>query len=161
MREHRQELNKFMKEVRARDPARRMVSTMTMKMKMMMLIIMIITFQVLRYDKLYMGHDVFFYNDKSGRVERLHSAMDSSQSYTRWVDVDVDIVIIPTPAAWWRACSRLTPSRRTTATGCGDPGPSTQSPAPDPSHRYRYRAVYLHLYWSLIVKLFGSELKEK
>ena len=43
------------------------------------------TCQVLRYDKLYMGHDVFFYNDKSGRVERLHSAMDSSQSYTRWV----------------------------------------------------------------------------
>ena len=84
VREHRQELNKFMKEVRARDPARRMVSTMTMKMKIMMLIIMI-TCQVLRYDKLYMGHDVFFYNDKSGRVERLHSAMDSSQSYTRWM----------------------------------------------------------------------------
>ena len=96
MREHRQELNKFMKEVRARDPARRMVTMMMI----MMIMMMIITCQVLRYDKLYMGHDVFFYNDKSGRVERLHSAMDSSQSYTRWVDVDVDIVIIPTPAAW-------------------------------------------------------------
>ena len=71
------------------------------------------------------------------------------------------IVIIPTPAAWWRACSRQTPSRHMIATGCGDPGPSTQSPAPDPSPRYRYRAVYLQLYWSLIVKLFGSELKEK
>ena len=81
VREHRQELNKFMKEVRARDPARRMVTMM-----MMMIMMMMTTCQVLRYDKLYMGHDVFFYNDKSGRVERLHSAMDSSQSYTRWVD---------------------------------------------------------------------------
>ena len=155
MREHRQELNKFMKEVRARDPARRMVTMM------MMMMIITITCQVLRYDKLYMGHDVFFYNDKSGRVERLHSAMDSSQSYTRWVAVDVDDVITPTTAAWWRACSPLTPSRRTTATGCGDPGPSTRCPAPGPSRRYRYRAVYLYLYlyWSLIVKLFGSKLK--
>ena len=63
VREHRQELNKFMKEVRARDPARRMV---------------------LRYDKLYMGNDVFFYNDKSGRVERLQSSLDNSQSYSRY-----------------------------------------------------------------------------
>ena len=148
VREHRQELNKFMKEVRARDPARRMV---TMMMMMMMMIILIMTTcQVLRYDKLYMGHDVFFYNDKSGRVERLHSAMDSSQSYTRWVAASTCyIVIIPTPAAWWRACSRLTPSRRTTATGCGDPGPSTQSPAPDPSHRCRYVGHQ--------VRLFGSQ----
>ena len=90
VREHRQELNKFMKEVRARDPARRMVSTKTMKMKM---IILIMTCQVLRYDKLYMGHDVFFYNDKSGRVERLHSAMDSSQSYTRWVDASTSTML--------------------------------------------------------------------
>ena len=93
MREHRQELNKFMKEVRARDPARRMV-TMMMMMTMMMIMMMIITCQVLRYDKLYMGHDVFFYNDKSGRVERLHSAMDSSQSYTRWVDASTSTVMV-------------------------------------------------------------------
>ena len=90
MREHRQELNKFMKEVRARDPARRMV---TMMMKMIMMTMMTIC-QVLRYDKLYMGHDVFFYNDKSGRVERLHSAMDSSQSYTRWVDASTSTVMV-------------------------------------------------------------------
>ena len=137
MREHRQELNKFMKEVRARDPARRMVTLMTM----MIMMIVMTTCQVLRYDKLYMGHDVFFYNDKSGRVERLHSAMDSSQSYTRWVDASTCYnVITPAPAAWWRACSPLTPSRRTTATGCGDPGPSTRCPAPGPSPRYRYHS---------------------
>ena len=35
-----------------------------------------------RYDKLYMGNDVFFYNDKSGRVERLHATMEGS-SYNR------------------------------------------------------------------------------
>ena len=35
-----------------------------------------------RYDKLYMGNDVFFYNDKSGRVERLHASMEGS-SYNR------------------------------------------------------------------------------
>jgi hypothetical protein len=36
---------KFMKEVKSRDPARRMV---------------------LRYDKLYVGNDVFFFNDRTG-----------------------------------------------------------------------------------------------
>ena len=101
MREHRQELNKFMKEVRARDPARRMVTMM------MMMMIITITCQVLRYDKLYMGHDVFFYNDKSGRVERLHSAMDSSQSYTRWVAVDVDVVIHVTARSLLSLCPCL------------------------------------------------------
>ena len=39
VREHRQELNKFMKEVRARDPARRMVTMMMMIMIMMMMMI--------------------------------------------------------------------------------------------------------------------------
>ena len=37
VREHRQELNKFMKEVRARDPARRMVTMMMMMILMMMM----------------------------------------------------------------------------------------------------------------------------
>ena len=36
-----------------------------------------------RYDKLYMGNDVFFYNDKSGRVERLHATMDGPSVYNR------------------------------------------------------------------------------
>ena len=76
VREHRHELIKFMKEVRSRDPARRMV---------------------LRYDKLYMvcttlnlilapkfksclllkDNDVFFFNDRSNRVEKLHNSMDA------------------------------------------------------------------------------------
>ena len=34
-----------------------------------------------RYDKLYMGNHVFFYNDKTGRVERLNYATDSNNSY--------------------------------------------------------------------------------
>ena len=39
---------------------------------------------VLRYDKLYMGNDVFFYNDKSGRVERINNGKTepSSSSYS-------------------------------------------------------------------------------
>ena len=40
---------------------------------------------MLRYDKLYMGNDVFFYNDKSGRVERINNgkaAEPSSSSYS-------------------------------------------------------------------------------
>ena len=45
-----------MKEVKSRDPARRMV---------------------LRYDKLYVGNDVFFFNDRSGRVERLHQPLEA------------------------------------------------------------------------------------
>ena len=45
-----------MKEVKSRDPARRMV---------------------LRYDKLYVGNDVFFFNDRSGRVERLHQPLET------------------------------------------------------------------------------------
>ena len=65
VREHRQELNKFMKEVRSRDPARRMV---------------------LRYDKLYMGNDVFFYNDKTGRVERIHNQLETRDQYNTLVD---------------------------------------------------------------------------
>ena len=36
-----------------------------------------------RYDKLYMGNDVFFYNDKSGRVERLHATMEGGGVYNR------------------------------------------------------------------------------
>ena len=55
VREHRHELIKFMKEVRTRDSGRRMT---------------------LRYDKLYMGNDVFFFNDRSGRVERMHNNLD-------------------------------------------------------------------------------------
>ena len=68
VREHRQELNKFIREIRARDPARRLV---------------------LRYDKLYMGNDVFFFNDKSGRVERISNGttkMDMTSSYSNLVD---------------------------------------------------------------------------
>lgn len=59
VREHRHELIKFMKEVRSRDPTRRMT---------------------LRYDKLYMGNDVFFFNDRTGRVERMHSHLDLGTS---------------------------------------------------------------------------------
>ena len=55
VREHRNELFKFMKEVRSRDPTRRMT---------------------LRYDKLYIGNDVFFVNDRTRRVERLHQHID-------------------------------------------------------------------------------------
>ncbi len=36
----------------------------------------------LRYDKLYMGHDVFFFNDRSGKVERLHGSLDTSGAAT-------------------------------------------------------------------------------
>ena len=45
-----------MKEVRSRDPARRMT---------------------LRYDKLYIGNDIFFVNDRTRRVERLHQHVDA------------------------------------------------------------------------------------
>ena len=55
VREHRNELIKFMKEVKNRDPTRRMT---------------------LRYDKLYVGNDVFFFNDRTGRVERLHTPLE-------------------------------------------------------------------------------------
>ena len=55
VREHRNELIKFMKEVKSRDPGRRMT---------------------LRYDKLYIGNDVFFFNDRTGRVERLHTPLE-------------------------------------------------------------------------------------
>ena len=55
VREHRNELIKFMKEVKSRDPTRRMT---------------------LRYDKLYIGNDVFFFNDRTGRVERLHTPLE-------------------------------------------------------------------------------------
>ena len=66
VREHRQELNKFIREIRARDPARRLV---------------------LRYDKLYMGNEVFIYNEKSGRVERVNNGkLESSLSYSNLVD---------------------------------------------------------------------------
>ena len=47
--------------VRSRDPTRKMT---------------------LRYDKLYMGHDVFFFNDRTGKVERLHANLDTSGSAT-------------------------------------------------------------------------------
>ncbi len=59
VREHRHELIKFMKEVRTRDPARRMT---------------------LRYDKLFMGHDVFFFNDRTGKVEKIHTSLETSAS---------------------------------------------------------------------------------
>ena len=36
----------------------------------------------LRYDKLYMGHDVFFFNDRSGKVERLHGSLDTAGTAT-------------------------------------------------------------------------------
>ena len=58
VREHRNELIKFMKEVKTRDPTRRMT---------------------LRYDKLYVGNDVFFFNDLTGRVERLHTPLDETK----------------------------------------------------------------------------------
>ncbi len=57
VREHRNELIKFMKEVKNRDPSRRMT---------------------LRYDKLYVGNDVFFFNDRTGRVERLHTPLEQN-----------------------------------------------------------------------------------
>ncbi len=59
VREHRNELIKFMKEVKTRDPARRMV---------------------LRYDKLYVGNDIFFFNDRTGRVERFHQPLEGGIS---------------------------------------------------------------------------------
>ncbi len=59
VREHRNELIKFMKEIKNRDPARRMT---------------------LRYDKLYVGNDVFFFNDRTGRVERLHTPLEVGQN---------------------------------------------------------------------------------
>lgn len=55
VREHRNELIKFMKEVKTRDPARRVV---------------------LRYDKLYIGNNIFFFNDQTGRVERFHQPLE-------------------------------------------------------------------------------------
>ena len=61
VREHRNELFKFMKEVRSRDPARRMT---------------------LRYDKLYIGNDIFFVNDRTRRVERMHQHIDAGQSFS-------------------------------------------------------------------------------
>ncbi|CAB4068600.1 unnamed protein product [Lepeophtheirus salmonis] len=61
VREHRHELIKFIKEVRTRDPARRMT---------------------LRYDKLYMGHDVFFFNDRTNRVEKMQTNLESSANST-------------------------------------------------------------------------------
>jgi hypothetical protein len=50
-----------MKEVRSRDSARRMV---------------------LRYDKLYMGNDVYFFNDRRGRVEKMHHSLDAGYAGT-------------------------------------------------------------------------------
>ena len=61
VREHRNELFKFMKEVRSRDPARRMT---------------------LRYDKLYIGNDIFFVNDRTRRVERLHQNVDAGTNFS-------------------------------------------------------------------------------
>lgn len=61
VREHRNELIKFMKEVKTRDPTRRMT---------------------LRYDKLYIGNDVFFFNDRMGRVERLHHPLEIGNNTT-------------------------------------------------------------------------------
>lgn len=55
VRQHRHELIKFMKEVKSRDPARRMV---------------------LRYDKLYIGTEIYFYNDLTNRIERQHNGME-------------------------------------------------------------------------------------
>ena len=60
VREHRNELIKFMKEVKNRDPTRRMT---------------------LRYDKLYVGNDVFFFNDLKGRVERLHTPLEVNSNF--------------------------------------------------------------------------------
>ena len=34
----------------------------------------------LRYDKLYIGNDVFFFNDRTGRVERLHSPLEAGSN---------------------------------------------------------------------------------
>ena len=46
--------------------------------------------KVFRYDKLYMGNDVFFYNEKTGRVERLQSTLDGSNSYNRYLKINYD-----------------------------------------------------------------------
>jgi len=59
VREHRNELIKFMKEVKARDPTRRMA---------------------LRYDKLYVGNSIFFFNDRTGKIERLNQAGEGNMS---------------------------------------------------------------------------------
>ena len=34
----------------------------------------------LRYDKLYIGNDVFFFNDRTGRVERIHSQVEAGSN---------------------------------------------------------------------------------
>ena len=36
-----------------------------------------LTNYLLRYDKLYMGRDVFFYNDATKMVEKLHQQLDT------------------------------------------------------------------------------------
>jgi hypothetical protein len=59
VREHCNELIKFMKEVKSRDPPRRMT---------------------LRYDNLYIVNYVFFFNDRTGRVERLHTPLEVSSN---------------------------------------------------------------------------------
>ncbi len=59
VREHRNELIKFMKDVKARDPSRRMA---------------------LRYDKLYVGNSIFFFNDRTGKVERINQAIEGNIS---------------------------------------------------------------------------------
>ena len=64
VREHRHELIKFMKAVRSRDPARRMT---------------------LRYDKLHMGNDVYFFNDRNNRIERMHHTIDSGMTSSQQV----------------------------------------------------------------------------
>ena len=62
-----------MKEVRSRDPARRMT---------------------LRYDKLYIGNDIFFVNDRTRRVERLHQHVDAGT--TNYYDSQVSCLIVIT-----------------------------------------------------------------
>ena len=61
----------------------------------------------LRYDKLYIGNDVFFFNDRTGRVERLHTPLEvgnnnfsnlmqnDTNSVSETFSVAVDIVKVP------------------------------------------------------------------
>ena len=35
-----------------------------------------------RYDKLYLGHDVYFFNDRTGKVERMHHHVDTAGAAT-------------------------------------------------------------------------------
>ena len=44
----------------------------------------VILSSIFRYDKLYMGRDVFFFNDGTSRVEKLHQQLDPGNYQNAW-----------------------------------------------------------------------------